>query len=108
MKQRGMVKWQPFASLPEHANYLNKLVYKMNKVERPILSEDQLNELNEKLFVYFENKETISLKYFYDGYIYLVEGIIIKINHIKKTVIIENNNIRDNFSIASIVDIALK
>lgn len=108
MKQRGMVKWQPFASLPEQANYINNLIYKMNKIERPILSEDQLNELNEKLFVCFENKETICLEYFYDGYIYLVEGIIIKINPIKKTIIIENNNKRDQFSISSIVDIRLK
>ena len=59
MKQRGMVKWQPFASLPEHANYINELVYKINKIERPLLSEDQLNELNKKLFVYFENKESL-------------------------------------------------
>lgn len=108
MSQRGMVKWQPFASLPEQANYINKLIYEMNKIERPILSEDQLNELNETLFRAFENKEQIALEYFHDGYIYLVEGIIIKIDPIKKSLIVENNNKRDKFSIASIVNIVLK
>lgn len=107
MKKRGMVKWQPFASLPEQANYINQLVYDMNKVERPILSEDQLNELNEKLFRYFENKEMISLEYYHDGYIYLVEGVIIKIEPIKQLIMIENNGKRAKFSIASIVNIEL-
>jgi hypothetical protein len=103
-----MVKWQPFASLPEQANYINKLMYEMNRIERPILSDDQLNELNITLYESYENKEIISLEYFYDGYIYLVEGIIVKIDSVKKTLIIENNNKRDKFSIASIVNIKLK
>ncbi|NLG81341.1 MAG: YolD-like family protein [Bacilli bacterium] len=108
MKQRGMVKWQPFASLPEHANYIHKVIYEMNKIERPILSEDQLNELNEKLYRYSQNKEFISIAYFHDGYIYDVEGIIVKIDLLKKMVIIENNAKRDKFSIENIIDIKLK
>ncbi|QVK18084.1 YolD-like family protein [Mycoplasmatota bacterium] len=107
MKQRGMVKWQPFASLPEQAEYINKLIYEMNKVPRPILSDDQLDELNERLYRYFENKEMVSLHYYHDGYIYLVEGIIDKIDIIKKTIIIDNNHKKDKFSIASIVNIEL-
>ncbi len=107
MKQRKMVKWQPFASLPEQANYINQLVYDMNKIDRPILSEDQLDELNEKLFRYFENKEMVALEYYHDGYIYLVEGIIIKIEPLKQLIIVENNGKREKFSIASIVNIEL-
>ncbi len=107
MKQRGMVKWQPFASLPEQSEYINKLIYEMNQIERPSLSDDQLTELNETLFSCFENKEKVSLHYYYDGYIYLVEGIIIKIDSIKKLLVIENNNKRDKFSLASIVNIEL-
>ncbi len=107
MKQRGMVKWQPFASLPEQAEYINKLIHEMNKVDRPILSEDQLNELNEILFRCFENKEVVSLNYYHDGYIYLVEGKIIKIDGIRKMIVIENNQKRDKFSISNIVNIEL-
>lgn len=107
MKQRGMVKWQPFASLPEQANYINKLMYELNKVGRPILSEDQLQELNEKLFTYYENEEQIKINYYYDGYIYLVEGIIIKVDKIRKMILIENNGKKDKFSIESIVEIEL-
>lgn len=105
MKQRTMVKWQPFATLPEQANYINRLIHEMNKIEKPVLSEDQLSELNEKLFVCFENKELIQMDYFHEGYIYLVEGIIIKIDSYKQTIIVENNHKRDKFSIINIMDI---
>ena len=107
MKERGMVKWQPFASLPEQGDYINKLIYKMNKIERPILSEDKLNELNQTLFRCYENKEMIRLEYYFDGYIYIVEGIIVKIDTIKKNIIMENNNKREKFSVVNIIDIEL-
>lgn len=105
MKQRTMVKWQPFASLPEQANYINKLIHEMNRIEKPNLSEDQFIELNEKLFIGFENKEFIQIHYFYDGYIYLVEGIVSKVDLIKQMIVVENNQKRDKFSIKNIVDI---
>jgi hypothetical protein len=107
MKQRGMVKWQPFASLPEQATYINQLIYDLNKVERPILSEDQLQDLNMKLVQYYENKEPIKLHYFHDGYIYLVEGTITKVDPIKQLVVINHLDKRDKFSIASIVEIEI-
>lgn len=103
-----MVKWQPFASLPEHANYIRKVIYEMNKIERPVLSEDQLNELNEKLYRYSQTKEPVSMTYYHDGYIYEVEGVIVKIELLTKMIIIENNSKRDKFSIENILDIKLK
>ncbi|MDF2699671.1 MAG: YolD-like family protein [Haloplasmataceae bacterium] len=107
MKSRGMVKWQPFASLPEQANYINKLMYEMNKVSRPMLSEDQLVDLNEKLFKFFENKEMVNIHYYHDGYVYLVEGIIEKVDAIKQLIFVTCNGKRDKFSIASIVNLEL-
>lgn len=105
MKQRGMVKWQPFASLPEQAGYIQQLMYDINKVDKPILSDDQLEDLNRKLYEFYENQEWIQLKYFYDGYIYLVEGVIKKVDRIKQSIIIENNKKQDRFGISSIMDI---
>ncbi len=108
MKQRGMVKWQPFASLPEQADYINRLIYEMNKIKRPLLSEDQLYDLNETLFKCYVNQDEIRLSYFYDGYIYLVEGIIVRVDQLKKMIVIENGGKRDKFSIANIVNIDIK
>lgn len=105
MKQRTMVKWQPFASLPEQANYINRLIHEMNKIEKPILSEDQMNELNEKLYLCFENKEYVRIQYFHEGYLYLVEGIIYKVDSLKHKIMVENKEKRQYFSIANIIDI---
>ena len=107
MKERKMVKWQPFASLPEQANYIHKVLYEMGKTNRPQLSEDQFQELNERVYHYYENKDLICLCYFYDGYIYEVIGTIIKIDLMKQLLIIENKGKRDKFSIYNIVDIEL-
>jgi hypothetical protein len=105
MKQRGMVKWQPFASLPEQAGYIQSLLYDLNKMEKPQLSEDQLEELNRKLHAFYQNKEWIKMSYFYDGYVYIVEGIIHKIDVINQSIIIEHNGKTNRFGLLSIVGI---
>jgi len=105
MKQRGMVKWQPFASLPEQAGYIQKVLYDIKKIDKPILSDDQLEELNWKLNALSQTKEWVKITYFYDGYLYLVEGFICKIDFFKQSIIIENDGKRDYFGILSIVDI---
>lgn len=38
---RGMRKRRPFASIPEQHIVLNKIVRELNKIEMPVLSEDQ-------------------------------------------------------------------
>lgn len=41
---RGIVKWAPFATIPEQHEMLNKYKDNQNKIEKPILSDDQLND----------------------------------------------------------------
>ena len=43
---RGMVKWAPFATLPEQFESIQQYIIDQNKIDRPLLSDDQLNELN--------------------------------------------------------------
>jgi hypothetical protein len=105
MKQRGMVKWQPFASLPEQAGYIQKVLYEIRKIEKPVLSDDQLEELNWKLNEFSQNNEWIQMTYYYDGYLYTVEGIVSKIDPFKQSIIILNGEHQDRFGILSIVDI---
>ena len=44
-KDRGMIKWQPFASLPEHMEYVEKIV-KSKKIKKVKISNDKLQEMN--------------------------------------------------------------
>lgn len=46
---RGMVKWEPFATLPKQYEMLNQFKQDQNKIDKPILSDDQLNDLNDTL-----------------------------------------------------------
>ncbi|MDU4474686.1 MAG: YolD-like family protein [Staphylococcus epidermidis] len=43
---RGMVKWAPFATLPEQFETIYQYMIDQNKVSRPVLSDDQLSSIN--------------------------------------------------------------
>ena len=52
MSERGMKKWAPYKSLNEQENYLNKLHKDNEKVEKPRISSDVAEEINEILVNY--------------------------------------------------------
>lgn len=52
-KGRGMVKWQPFASMPEQFVIIKEMIYEQTKVPRPILTQDAKEVLENKLLTSF-------------------------------------------------------
>ena len=74
MSERGMKKWAPYRSLPEHTVVLND---QMNnkKVEKPLISSEEAEEINEILVNY--HGEPLLVEYYHNGKI-LKEEIIIK------------------------------
>lgn len=79
-KGRGMVKWQAFKTLPEQYEQLEQYIQDQNKTDKPLLSDDQLNDLNDKLIFKMYHEPTIELRYFVDGYIKTKEGYIHKVD----------------------------
>ncbi|MDG0825413.1 YolD-like family protein [Staphylococcus equorum] len=75
-----MVKWAPFATIPEQHERLNQFKQDQNKIEKPILSDDQLNELNDTLIFKMFHEPNIEVSYFEDGYIRIIEGYIHKVD----------------------------
>ena len=49
-KGRGMVKWTPFAAMPEHFVGIREMVKEKNKVARPILTSEE-KELIENMLL---------------------------------------------------------
>ncbi|GGI41844.1 YolD-like family protein [Mammaliicoccus stepanovicii] len=53
-KGRGMIKWAPFATMPEQYEIIKNHIEQQNKVDKPTLDDMALSELNnvlaEKLF----------------------------------------------------------
>ncbi|MDW3925737.1 YolD-like family protein [Staphylococcus saprophyticus] len=82
---RGIVKWQAFKTLPEQYEQLEQYIQDQNKIEKPILDDDQLNELNNTLIFKMYNDPSIELRYFENGYIKTKVGYIHKVDVYTKT-----------------------
>ncbi|WP_422937122.1 YolD-like family protein [Staphylococcus xylosus] len=63
-----------------------------NKIDRPSLSDHQLNDLNDKLIFKMYNDPTIELRYFVDGYIKTKEGYIHKVDVHTQTLYLHEEN----------------
>lgn len=73
IRDRGMVKWAPYKSLPEQEDYLEEMEKEKLRTEMPLLSEEELEELNNTLSSLKKGDE-ISLDYFENGYRSVIEG----------------------------------
>lgn len=77
---RGIVKWQAFKTMPEQYEQLEQYIQDQNKIEKPILDDDQLNELNNTLIFKMYNDPSIELNYFENGYIKTKVGYIHRVD----------------------------
>ena len=46
---RGIIKWLPFESLTPNKKVIDSILYEKNKMQKPILSLEQQQEIEEKL-----------------------------------------------------------
>ncbi|MFA5471483.1 MAG: YolD-like family protein [Acholeplasmataceae bacterium] len=99
---RGIIKWAPFDALVGYSSLLSELRYKLGKKERPILSDDQYEELNRKLNFAFHHKIDIEVEYYMDGYIKSSYGMIKKLDFIHKLIILSTYEKIDSTSIVSL------
>ena len=61
MRERGMLKWAPYKSLEQQADYLARMEYERNKIPCPQISSDKAEEINEIVSNY--HNETVVAKY---------------------------------------------
>ena len=73
---RKMMKWVPFNALLEHSDYLKAMLDGKELREKPVLSEDQYNELNYKLEESYINKYAVTLIIYESGLLKRVKGVI--------------------------------
>lgn len=89
MMDRGMIKWEPFNSVIPSSKVIKDVINEKNKIKKPILSEEQLKNIEQKLIDSYNSKENIIISYFQNGYILNEEGIIKKIDYINKKVYLD-------------------
>jgi hypothetical protein len=86
MSERGIKKWAPYKSLVEQEKYLKKLHEDGQKVEKPLLSEDEAQEINEILVNY--QGEELEIKYWRNNKINTVISILNKIDPNNKKIVL--------------------
>ena len=86
MSERGMKKWAPYKSLNEQENYLNKLHKDNEKVEKPRISSDAAEEINE-ILVNYQGEELV-ITFYRNNKIQSIASIIKKIDADNKKIVL--------------------
>ena len=94
--QNRDIKWAPFNSVINGDKTLKELSNKKNIISKPVLSEDQIEYLNEKVLEAYSNHLKIFLYIYKDFKIIKLIGFINNINNIKKTITFNNTYIYFN------------
>ncbi|GGB10833.1 YolD-like family protein [Macrococcus hajekii] len=66
---RGMIKWAPFATIPEQFQDVRQQIENQNKIKRPELSDDRLEELDIQLKEAYHRQCPVVIEFYRDGYI---------------------------------------
>lgn len=78
MKDRGMAKWMPYKSLSHQAEFLAAMSHERGKREKPLLSSEAAEAINDVLTHY--GGEKVRVRYFEEGYLQECEGTLQEIN----------------------------
>ena len=84
-------KWNPFNAVAPGGFMVKEVMKEKNKVEMPILSDDQKMAIQERLFEAFNNQEIVHIRYFKGGNMYNIEGFIEKIDQNTRKIIINSD-----------------
>ncbi|PEX16961.1 YolD-like family protein [Bacillus cereus] len=68
-KGRKMIKWSPFAAMPEQFAGIREIIKEKNKVTRPILTDDEKELIENMLLCSLLSEEEILITYYEDGYL---------------------------------------
>ncbi|WJE68038.1 YolD-like family protein [Bacillus albus] len=68
-KGRGMVKFTPFAAMPEQFAGIREIIKEKNKVTRPILTAEEKELIENMLLCSLVSEEEILITYYEDGYL---------------------------------------
>lgn len=99
---RGIIKWAPFDALVGYQGLLSELRYKLGKRDKPLLSDDQYEELNRKLNFVYHHQIEIIVEYYHDGYTKTSYGKIKHLDFVHKQIILSTY---EKISSSSILDL---
>lgn len=89
---RGMIKWAPFATMPEQFENVAKLVDDQTKIERPELSDDRIDEMNCMLNEAMHERRQVRVEYYYEGRRYFIQLKVVRVDTWSMILIGEKQN----------------
>ncbi|MBQ6687541.1 MAG: YolD-like family protein [Bacilli bacterium] len=90
---RGIIKWAPFNSVAPSKEIINRLNQEKQKINKPILSEEQLNCLQQKLLESYTGEIKTTIEYYKNGKILKECSFINRIDLNQRRIILTNNKI---------------
>ncbi len=90
MQDRGMIKWAPFNSVINSKYLVYDIEREKSKVVKPVLSEEQLEEIENNVLESFINQTPLLFKIYQAGFIKELKGTVIKIDTTKRKVVLDN------------------
>ena len=81
---RGIMKWAPFDALSGYQTLFNDLKRRLNQKEKPLLSDDAYQQLNENMHHALNTQQPLKITYFKAHSIYDVTGVITHVDWINK------------------------
>ena len=104
-KDRGMIKWRPFASLPEHMELIEKKNNNRKMMPKPRKSNDKLEEMNELVEKSIGNSTKLVLILYQNDKKLKREVIPLSFDYENKLLIVKENNKKSRIKINDIIDI---
>lgn len=89
---RGMMKWQPFKSLTGQYKVLEEHKREREKVQKPELSDDEIEDIN-NLLASLSKGDSVDVTYFDDGSILHFIGSFVRCDTIERKVMLQRKNI---------------
>lgn len=111
-KGRGMIKWAPFATIPQQYSELREIIRKQEYEYLPLLSSDQISVINENLHEAILNQKEYTIIY-YNEVEYRkksIQGVVKKIFDLEHYIVLNlcNTNSLLRIDFKHIIDIRLK
>ena len=96
MQDRSYIKWAPFNSVINDKALINELIKQKRKIQKPTLSQDQIDYLNDKIFEAYTNHIKINLFIFKNENVIKLIGFVNNINVSKKYITFNKSHIYFN------------
>lgn len=93
LKDRGKIKWQGFF-MSEHTELLKQIPCEYEKIKKPHLDEQGLEEIQIITMESLNYTLTIKMTIWSDGFTKAYEGIVDKIDHINMYIHLETNDLK--------------